>query len=80
MVHRFNHQRVVRGPVVAFAGNQPDADRIAAHLPRSLTRIEQAVGEPAGLIDATDLPLAAVDGVVRAILVDPGAKPGRGAW
>ena len=29
------------------------------------------------LVDATDNPLAAMDGVVRAILVDPGAEAGR---
>ena len=37
----------------------------------------QTVGTAAGLIDAADLPLAGVDGVVRAVLVDPGAEAGR---
>jgi hypothetical protein len=32
---------------------------------------------PADFIDAADIPLAAEHGVVRAILVDPGAKAGR---
>jgi hypothetical protein len=29
------------------------------------------------LIDAADIPVAAVDGVVRPVLVDPGAEAGR---
>ena len=37
----------------------------------------QTVGTAAGLVDATNIPLATVDGVVRAVLVDPGAKAGR---
>jgi hypothetical protein len=35
----------------------------------------QTVGAAAGLIDAADLPAAAEDGQVRAVLVDPGARP-----
>ena len=38
----------------------------------------QTVGTAAGLIDAADLPLAAVDGVVRSVLVDAGAEAGCG--
>jgi hypothetical protein len=30
-----------------------------------------------GLVDATDFPFASADCVVRTILVDPGAEPGR---
>ena len=37
----------------------------------------QTVGTAAGLIDAADIPAAAVDGVVRAVLVDRGAGAGR---
>jgi hypothetical protein len=36
-----------------------------------------AVGTAAGLIDAADVPAAAVDGVVRLVLIDPGAEAGR---
>jgi hypothetical protein len=36
----------------------------------------QLSGPPTGLIDATDFPAAAVDRVVRSILVDPGAEAG----
>jgi hypothetical protein len=34
-------------------------------------------GTPAGLINASDLPLADKDGVVRPVLVDAGAETGR---
>ena len=37
----------------------------------------QTVGTAAGLIDAADLPLAAVHAIVRPVLVDPGAETGR---
>jgi hypothetical protein len=37
----------------------------------------QAVGTATGLVDAADLPLAAVDGIIRSVLVDPRAKAGR---
>ena len=37
----------------------------------------QTVGTAAGLVDATNIPLATVDGIVRAVLVDPGAEAGR---
>ena len=36
----------------------------------------QIVGTAARFVDAADLPLAGNDGVVRAVLVDPGAKSG----
>ena len=35
----------------------------------------QMVGTATGLIDAADIPLAAVDGEVLPVLVDPGARP-----
>jgi hypothetical protein len=34
------------------------------------------LGTAAGLVDTTNIPLAAADDVVRAVLVDPGAKVG----
>ena len=37
----------------------------------------QIVGTATGLVDATDLPAAGGDGVVRPVLVDPGAEAGR---
>jgi hypothetical protein len=37
----------------------------------------QTVGTAAGLVDATNIPLAGNDGVVWAVLVDPGAEAGR---
>src|SRR4029077_14924177 len=37
----------------------------------------QGVGTATGFVNAADCPSAAVDGVVRAVLVDPGAKAGR---
>jgi DNA polymerase-3 subunit beta len=37
----------------------------------------QTVGTATGLINAPDLPLAGEDGVVRPVLVDPGAEAGR---
>jgi hypothetical protein len=36
----------------------------------------QTVGSAPGLIDAADIPVTAVDGVVRAVLVDRGAEAG----
>ena len=35
------------------------------------------LGVAANLIDAADIPLASEDGVVRSVLVDPGAEAGR---
>jgi hypothetical protein len=35
------------------------------------------LGAASNFIDAADIPLAAEHGVVRAVLVDPGAKAGR---
>jgi len=42
-------------------------------------RHEQPIGHPflKVPVDATDTPLAAVDGVVRTVLVDPRAEAGR---
>jgi hypothetical protein len=37
----------------------------------------QTVGTAAGLVDATNIPSATVDGVVRAVLIDPRAEAGR---
>jgi len=37
----------------------------------------QIVGTAARFVDAADLPLAGVDGVVRPVFVDPGAEAGR---
>jgi hypothetical protein len=44
---------------------------------RSSTRTRQTVGTATGLVDATNTPLATVDGVIRPVLVDPGAEAGR---
>jgi len=37
----------------------------------------QIIGTATGLVNATDCPSAAVNGVVRAVLIDPGTKTGR---
>ena len=37
----------------------------------------QVFGTAARLVDAANFPLASADGVVRAVLVDPGAEAGR---
>src|SRR6476469_1526615 len=37
----------------------------------------QTIGAAARFVDTTDLPLASKDGVIRAVLVDPGAEAGR---
>ena len=42
-----------------------------------MTKTSGGVGATAGLVDPADCPSAAVDGVVRSVLVDAGAETGR---
>ena len=73
----FASHRTQRELPTAFAssGGATRSERVI-RADRQRPEPAQIVGTAAGLIDAADAPLAAIDGVVRAVLVDPGAEAG----